>query len=338
MDNLLPPLPTLQHLYESKILTTTPDETKRIVQLALQHLKDNVSSSTSYTSLLKACGGKPATLGILGAILGRQSKDGRFVAICVCEAGWRTGDLNAGYQLARLLYSGATTKNKDTKRAQEIMANTADLGHTPSQIALGLRLINTKDDIKVGLAWLEKAAASGAIQASMHLVLSVGTLYAQDLDANHPKNLEKAIRHLKRAHENGLPEATFLLGTHYASGAASPNSAPDERTAMQHYLAAADKGLSIAQHNVGSYYFTGTETGMPRDILRAIEYWKMAAMGGLQLSQINLGKLYSEGLEGDLSNPTIKKDLGLAKSFLGQAVERGGPLGQEAKMILEALN
>ncbi|KAI8854641.1 hypothetical protein BC829DRAFT_158162 [Chytridium lagenaria] len=46
------------------------------------------------------------------------------------------------------------------------------------------------------------------------------------------------------------------------------------------------KGLSVAQHNVASFYFNGDpEADVTKDYPSAIEFWKMAASQNFILSQ-----------------------------------------------------
>lgn len=46
----------------------------------------------------------------------------------------------------------------------------------------------------------------------------------------------------------GMVEATFLLGTHFASGEATVDGQPDVRRALDYYLAAANRGESHLVH------------------------------------------------------------------------------------------
>ncbi|TPX72840.1 hypothetical protein SpCBS45565_g00198 [Spizellomyces sp. 'palustris'] len=331
-EEVLPPWPILHKLYEDKRVSIPAHQQVALVSAIIDFCRNNAAGSTAALerNLMEIANRDVRNLTMVGTMLARHSPDGLPLARKVLEIASRGGDMDAEYQYAQVLSKDMPGFKKDVKQALQIMRSLASRNHGLSQYILGLRHISTGSDVSSGIKLLESAARSGITQANSQL-----GLYSpwKTLLLNVPK----AMKYLQHAHEKGMVEATFLLGTHYASGEGSPDGRPDAKKALELFLQAANKGLSIAQHNVASIYFQGNEEfGMKRDIWTAIEYWKMAAEQGLQISQVNLGKLYLEGLKrqpGDIFRK-VNKDLNLARSYLDAAVKRGGPLAEEAQLLL----
>ncbi|KND01727.1 uncharacterized protein SPPG_03520 [Spizellomyces punctatus DAOM BR117] len=334
-EEVLPPWPILHKLYEDKRVSIPAHQQVALVSAIIDFGKNNAAGSTVVLerTLMEIANRDVRNLTMVGTMLARHSPDGLPLARKMLEIASRCGDMDAEYQYAQVLSKDIPGFKKDVKQALQIMRSLASRKHGLSQYILGLRHISTGSDVSSGIKLLESAATSGITQAYGQL----GFIYGKGIVPVVPKNVPKAMKYLQHAHEKGMVEATFLLGTHYASGEGSPDGRPDAKKALELFLQAANKGLSIAQHNVASIYFQGNEEfDIKRDIWDAIEYWKMAAEQGLQISQVNLGKLYLEGLKrqpGDLFRK-VNKDLNLARSYLVAAVKRGGPLAEEAQGLL----
>ena len=129
----------------------------------------------------------------------------------------------------------------------------------------------------------------------------------------------------------GVAEATFLLGTHYASGEGFINNAPDMQKAYECYLDSATKGLSIAQHNLACLLFEGPiplksqslshNAPYPKDPPLAIHYWTLAASQSLPLASLNLAQIYLSGYDpnGEAGEPKkwkIERNLANAKKWV----------------------
>ena len=109
---------------------------------------------------------------------------------------------------------------------------------------------------------------------------------------------------------------------------------------------AANKGLFVAQHNLGTLYLDGiirngkNETDLSTIILKpnvvlGLEYWKMAAAKDFPPSLINLGKMYSEGIT--INGINIPQDFDLAKSYLSRAAMIDNQFKKDAMDLLHKL-
>ena len=149
-----------------------------------------------------------------------------------------------------------------------------------------------------------------------------------------PRNLTLAEEYFKIGHDKGLWSVslnsfdsrpifrikfecsphlvilTFLGVVEVTWGLSCLYSKPErfDRTKMIDYcLVAANKGLAVAQHNAGVFYFQAMEENQPAaplfqasgnpSLWTGIEYYKMAATQNFYQSQINLGKIYTRGYD-----------------------------------------
>jgi hypothetical protein len=69
--------------------------------------------------------------------------------------------------------------------------------------------------------------------------------------------------------------------------------AKDYASALQSYRQAADRGLSVAQYDVGRMYQDGL--GVPVDYEEALKWFRLAALQGNAAAQVGIGHLYEEG-------------------------------------------
>jgi len=94
---------------------------------------------------------------------------------------------------------------------------------------------------------------------------------------------------LRKAAEQGDPEAQFCLGVVYMNGQGVPK---DEKRAVEWYRRAAEQGLSEAQLNLGNMYADGR--GVAKDEVCAVEwYWKAAEQGSTE-AQDSLGIFFEK--------------------------------------------
>ncbi|KAJ3107753.1 hypothetical protein HDU97_003423 [Phlyctochytrium planicorne] len=214
------------------------------------------------------------------------------------------------YLRAKLLWEGAQNSQPKKDEAMALFQKLAASGHQNSQYILGIHQIQN-GDIDGGMQLLIMAAESGHGMACTQL----GHIYRNG--AGVPRDAQKAVLYLTKGANLDIAEASFLLATYYESGDGIEGGR-DLEQALKHYLESAKKGLSVAQHNVGSIYFNGTDDRkVPRDVQSAIEFWKMAASQRFVLSQINLARLYLLGVKE--ADPPIKQDLSLARRYLEDA-------------------
>lgn len=113
--------------------------------------------------------------------------------------------------------------------------------------------------------------------------------------------------------EQGDARASFLLGTHYASGRAGVQ---DDSEAVRWFTKAAEKGLAEAEYNLGIMYAQGR--GVATNMARAAHWFEQAAKQGLADAQYNIGTFYGLGIG-------VPKDEKLAADWLGRAAEKGLP-------------
>lgn len=86
-----------------------------------------------------------------------------------------------------------------------------------------------------------------------------------------------------KAAEQGLSDAQFNLGVHYANGRGVPR---DYAKANYWYAKAAEQGYADAQNNLGFDYYNGH--GVPQDTMRAIYWWRKAAAQGSRMAERNI--------------------------------------------------
>ena len=90
---------------------------------------------------------------------------------------------------------------------------------------------------------------------------------------------------LRRAADQGLADAQFILGLMYYQG---EGVAKDEQEAAAWIRRAADQGLALAQFTLGLMYYEGK--GVPKDEQEAVVWYRRAADQGLALAQAALQK------------------------------------------------
>ena len=101
----------------------------------------------------------------------------------------------------------------------------------------------------------------------------------------------QAVRMLKEAAEQGLPEAQAHLGFMYMEGMSVP---PNYSTSAKWSRKAADQNHAGAQFNLGVMYENGR--GVPRSDVKAVKWWRKSADQGNEYAQHNLGNMYGSGL------------------------------------------
>ncbi|KAJ3294132.1 hypothetical protein HK104_003911 [Borealophlyctis nickersoniae] len=335
--DVLPPTNLLYNLHETKRLSIPPKEVKRVIEVAVAALKKGVKDDAVSGELLELTGNKVSDLTVLGTALVGHSPESKPVAALLLSIASKRGDMDAEFYIANLLASGYAGQPPDMPGALALMKSLTDRDHPAALYILGLRILldskaNAAEKVK-GADLIRRGADVGYSGACAQMA----NLYDKGIVV--AKDPVKAVHYMEKAHEQGVVESTFMLATRCASGEGLPDNKPDIERAFKLYRDAAAKGLSIAQHNLASYYMTGIPATPPSSFSLeaspriAVEYFRMAAMQGLQLSQINLGKMYAEGF----AIGGIKRDLRQARVWLEQCKKTGGPLGDEAGQMLEGL-
>ncbi|MBE6406443.1 MAG: SEL1-like repeat protein [Lentisphaerae bacterium] len=99
-----------------------------------------------------------------------------------------------------------------------------------------------------------------------------------------------AVKHFRKAAEQGNPSAMSMLGNCYALGRGVERN---QKTAAEWQKKAADKGDPSAKFLFGLHCYNGT--GVPQDFQKARELFRAAADTNNPWAQFSLGKIYENG-------------------------------------------
>jgi TPR repeat protein len=99
-----------------------------------------------------------------------------------------------------------------------------------------------------------------------------------------------AMRLWRSVADRGLAMAQFNLGLMYDNGQGAPR---DDVAAVSWYRKAADQGHAKAQSNLGFMYFNGR--GVSQDYAEAVKWYRKAADQGDAAAQYKLGVTYDNG-------------------------------------------
>src|SRR6266568_1498830 len=100
----------------------------------------------------------------------------------------------------------------------------------------------------------------------------------------------KAVYWFRKAAEQGLAEAQYLLAECYQRG---DGVAKDAAEAARWYRKAAEQGYANAQYNLGNCYYDGE--GVAKDQSESVKWMLKAAEQGFPLAQFNLALCYHAG-------------------------------------------
>ena len=129
-----------------------------------------------------------------------------------------------------------------------------------------------------------QALAEIMIMKPSILLLTAALLWSAAAQADQPKFVERE-RHRYLLKGDALAMARFGVGLSL-----------DEQTpaaAVRWFRLAAEQGLAVAQHNLGSLYAKGR--GVPQDDAKAAHWFRLAAEQGLPISQGAMGYMYMHG-------------------------------------------
>lgn len=243
------------------------------------------------------------------------------------------GSSEGAHRLAIVYAQGLAGTPRNEARALDLFQKAAAAGHTRAQINLGilyLRGLGVPRDVVNARAWLEKAAASGDLQALYTLgramdegsdqiapdPVRAADLYRRAAEKGHvlaglryglalsegigiKRDVAAAQKWLVQARDNGVPEAALAMGDMAARTPASRDKAANERTvqtAVSWYEVAAHGGVPSAQFKLANAYFSGV--GVARDPMQAMLWYSRAAQQGLPQAQHALGIMLMGGVNG----------------------------------------
>ena len=136
-----------------------------------------------------------------------------------------------------------------------------------------------------------------------------------------PQNIQKGLKWLKLAAEQGSLGAQMYLGNEYKTGWVLPE---DEWEAFKWYRMAAEQGHAEAQYNLGFMYEYGR--GVTQNDEKAVTWYRKAAAQGHAEAQYDLGLMYCcphRGPEPEPLNPAVPQDYFEAAAWLKWAAEQG---------------
>jgi TPR repeat protein len=156
--------------------------------------------------------------------------------------------------------------------------------------------------------WYDARAQRGDSEAEFEL----GRIYF--LGTGRSKDDTQAIYWVRKAAEQGYPNAESALGFAYLNGNAGV--VIDDLSAVHWFQRAAEQGLAEAQSALAFMYVQG-RGGLPKDDSQAVNWFRKAAEQGLADAQLNLGILYSAGRGG------LPKDDAQAAFWWRKAADQG---------------
>lgn len=233
------------------------------------------------------------------------------------------GDDRGAFSYANMIYRGYNGTLKNEQEGIKIMSSLAQKGHPYAQMNLAAILMRSGEQVNSAIKLYELAGKAGLDNAYTEL----GRMHRLGYGVH--QDHAKAIEYFKKGAQSNNPQCHFMLGVYYSSGLGTSDKAPDQKKAFKHFQKAAIKGLPEAQYNVGQRFLKGH--GCDENAYNAAEFFRMAASQGFQLAQVNLAGMYSEGRG-------VKTDFDEARSWLGKAVELGGPIGKDAQKRIDQLD
>ena len=144
-----------------------------------------------------------------------------------------------------------------------------------------------------------------------------------------PSTYGDAMRWYEKSAKAGSPQAQFLLGLKYESGAGSD---ADLRKAAEWFRRAAGGGHPLAQYRLAGALHEGR--GIERNIGEAAAWYRRAAEAGIPEAAFNLAFILEKGLAGPVDPAGAAKwYLKAAEAGLGQAQFNLGVLYMEGRGV-----
>lgn len=159
----------------------------------------------------------------------------------------------------------------------------AEQGRADAQYFVGLAFLSgrgVEQDEKLGMAWLERAAAHGFAAA----FFTLGN-YAESRG-----EYAEAFELYKSAAELGHLHGKFNVGAYYAKG---QGVELNDEAARSWLLEAAEDGHMLAAFFVGTMFRDGL--GGEKDLAKAVGWWARAAEAGVVEAQYELAHAYHYG-------------------------------------------
>jgi TPR repeat protein len=225
------------------------------------------------------------------------------------------GDVDAQFQMAVYYMQGVPgIMERDQAEGGRWLSFAAEHGSKKARVIIAANVLahNSPEEARQqALTWLNE----GRAQHDTMSILLLASVYEQGTGVR--ADADTALTILK---ENAtLPEIANELGEVYFRGRLG--QAVDYALAMQHFQAAAAKGLPEGIKNVGKLYYLGR--GTPKDCAKAYLYLKKAADLNNLHAIYDMGLLYGEGCG-------VPQDYAQAVIWFQKASDRGHLTAREA--------
>jgi len=215
------------------------------------------------------------------------------------------GDYDAQCALGLLYYHGSETLHIKIsyEKSMEWFVKSSESGSTAAAELLKLFFSKNNTNKKRGInnnsiennsfyakiteKYHEDIIVNGFAEAQFNL----GIKYLE----KNTQDTKKAIKHFRKASDQGHIESQFSLGVLYQQ----EGLLQDNKEALRFYLKAAKQGFSLAQRDLGAMYRNGK--GTIKDKKESFKWFKKAAIQGEDWSQYYIASMYIRG-EGNLQD------------------------------------
>lgn len=211
------------------------------------------------------------------------------------EMAARRGSAVGAFKLAMLYISEKEAGARRLRLANKWFLIAAEKGYAPAQMMVANMYRDASGvprNYVLAARWYKRAAANG-----------IGVAYAELGDFYHagkgvPRILEEAVKYYQLASETGVqPYASLMLSVMYETGRGVPFNLA--KSVEYYKRASREAGFLMALRTVGKRYALGY--GLPQDWERAVYWYLLAANKGLTVAQVDLGDLFYSG-EGVVAN------------------------------------
>lgn len=199
------------------------------------------------------------------------------------------------------------------KKAAELYAEAAELGHDMAQFALALCYETgngVEQDLAKAVEWYIKSAKQGNERAQYNLAI------CYEEGSGVERNMKKAVQWYKESAEQGFSPAQYNIAICYLEGNGTRKNLPK---GVEWLKRAAKQGEALAQYRLAVCYRKGQV--VKEDLVKAAQLYKKAAMQEDSVAQNDLGACYEHG-------DGVKKDLRKAARWYKKAALQGEATAQ----------
>ena len=199
------------------------------------------------------------------------------------------------------------------KKAAELYAEAAELGHDMAQFALAICYETGKGvetDLAKAVEWYIKSAKQGNERAQYNLAI------CYEEGSGVERNMKNAVRWYKESAEQGFSPAQYNIAICYLEGNGTRKNLPN---AVEWLKRAAKQGEALAQYRLAVCYRKAE--GVKKDLVKAAQLYKKAAMQEDPVAQNDLGVCYEYG-------HGVKKDPKKAARWYKKAALQGEATAQ----------